>query len=65
MDDLLAAGDVVMCGAVVAELLALANVPDTGRLWLLLTGLPRAGLDQAYRSLQRRPDIGGRRSRRS
>ncbi len=33
-----------MCGPVVAELLAGAKSADRGRLWLLLTGLPWAGL---------------------
>lgn len=44
MDDLLVAGDIVVCGPVVAELLAGAKSPDRGRLWPLLTGLPWADL---------------------
>ncbi|MDA8071544.1 MAG: PIN domain-containing protein [Actinomycetota bacterium] len=44
LDDLLAAGEVLVCGPVVAELLAGAKPPDRGRLWLLLTGLPWADL---------------------
>ncbi len=40
LDDLLVAGEVVLCGPVVAELLAGARSPDRARLWLLLTGLP-------------------------
>lgn len=44
LDDLLVAGEVVVCGPVVAELLAGAKAPDRARLWLLLTGLPWADL---------------------
>jgi predicted nucleic acid-binding protein len=44
LDDLLVAGEVVLCGPVVAELLAGAKSPDRARLWLLLTGLPWADL---------------------
>lgn len=42
LDDLLVAGEVLVCGPVVAELLAGAKSADRGRLWLLLTGLPLA-----------------------
>lgn len=38
------AGDVVLCGPVVAELLAGAKPPERARLWPLLTGLPWAEL---------------------
>lgn len=44
LDDLLAAGDVLVCGPVAAELLAGAKAADRTRLWLLLTGLPWADL---------------------
>lgn len=44
LDDLLVAGEVLVCGPVVAELLAGAKSADRGRLWLLLTGLPWADL---------------------
>ena len=44
LDDLLVAGEVVVCGPVVAELLAGAKSPERARLWLLLTGLPWADL---------------------
>jgi predicted nucleic acid-binding protein len=44
LDDLLVAGEVVVCGPVVAELLAGAKAPERARLWLLLTGLPWADL---------------------
>ena len=44
LDDLLVAGEVLVCGPVVAELLAGAKSADRGRLWLLLTGLPWAEL---------------------
>lgn len=44
LDDLLVTGEVLVCGPVVAELLAGANAADRGRLWLLLTGLPWADL---------------------
>lgn len=44
LDDLLVAGEVLVCGPVVAELLAGARSPDRGRLRLLLTGLPWAEL---------------------
>ena len=44
LDDLLVAGEVVVCGPVVAELLAGAKSSERARLWLLLTGLPWAGL---------------------
>jgi len=44
LDDLLVAGEVVVCGPVVAELLAGARSSDRARLWLLLTGLPWAEL---------------------
>jgi predicted nucleic acid-binding protein len=44
LDDLLVAGEVLVCGPVVAELLAGTKPPDRGRLWLLLTGLPWADL---------------------
>jgi len=46
LDDLLVAGEVVVCGPVVAELLAGAKASDRSRLWLLLTGLPWANLGQ-------------------
>ncbi|MHB1582571.1 MAG: PIN domain-containing protein [Acidimicrobiales bacterium] len=38
------AGEVVVCGPVVAELLAGARSSDRARPWLLLTGLPWAEL---------------------
>ncbi|HLI43492.1 MAG TPA: type II toxin-antitoxin system VapB family antitoxin [Acidimicrobiales bacterium] len=38
LDDLLVAGEVLVCGPVVAEVLAGAKSADRGRLWLLLTG---------------------------
>lgn len=44
LDNLLVAGEIVVCGPVVAELLAGAKSADRGRLWLLLTGLPWADL---------------------
>lgn len=44
LDELLTAGDVVVCGPVVAELLAGAKVADRAKLWRLLTGLPWADL---------------------
>ena len=44
LDDLLVAGEVLVCGPVVTELLAGAKSPDRGRLWLLPTGLPWADL---------------------
>jgi predicted nucleic acid-binding protein len=44
LDDLLVAGEVLVCGPVVAELLAGAKSADRGRLWLLLAGLPWADL---------------------
>jgi predicted nucleic acid-binding protein len=44
LDDLLVAGEVVVCGPVVAELLAGAKSPERARLRLLLTGLPWADL---------------------
>lgn len=44
LDDLLVAGEVVVCGPVVAELLAGAKSPERARLWLLLAGLPWADL---------------------
>ncbi|MDA8039154.1 MAG: PIN domain-containing protein [Actinomycetota bacterium] len=44
LDDLLVAGEVLVCGPVVAELLAGAKSADRGRLWLLMTGLPWADL---------------------
>lgn len=44
LDDVLVAGEVVVCGPVVAELLAGAKSADRGRLWLLLAGLPWADL---------------------
>lgn len=40
LDDLLTAGEVVVCGPVVAELLAGAKAADRTTLWLLLTALP-------------------------
>ena len=39
LDDLLVAGEVLVCGPVVTELLAGAKSPDRGRLWLQLTPL--------------------------
>ena len=45
LDDLLVAGEVLVCGPVLAELLAGVKSADRGRLWLLLTGLPWADLD--------------------
>jgi predicted nucleic acid-binding protein len=47
LDDLLVAGEVLVCGPVVAELLAGAKSPDRGRLWQLLSGLPWADLGPA------------------
>jgi len=44
LDDLLVAGEVLVCGPVVAELLGGAKATDRGRLWLLLAGLPWADL---------------------
>jgi predicted nucleic acid-binding protein len=44
LDDLLVAGEVLVCGPVVAELLAGAKSADRVRLRLLLTGLPWADL---------------------
>lgn len=44
LDDLLVAGEVVVCGPVVAELLAGAKSPERARLWPLLTGLSWADL---------------------
>ena len=44
LDDLLVAGEVVVCGPVVAEVLAGAKSPDRSTLWLLLAGLPWANL---------------------
>ena len=44
LDDLLSATEVVVCGPVVAELLAGAKTADRTKLWLLLTGLPWADL---------------------
>jgi predicted nucleic acid-binding protein len=44
LNDLLVAGEVLVCGPVVAELLTGAKSTDRGRLWLLLTGLPWADL---------------------
>ncbi len=44
VDDLLVAGEVVVCGPVVAELLAGAKSLERARLWLSLTGLPWADL---------------------
>lgn len=47
LDGLLVAGQVIVCGPVVAELLAGAKASDRGRLWLLLSGLPWADLGPA------------------
>jgi predicted nucleic acid-binding protein len=44
LDHLLTAGEVVVCGPVVAELLAGAKAADRNKLWLLLMGLPWADL---------------------
>lgn len=44
LGDLLTAGEVVVCGPVVSELLAGAKPVDRTRLWLLLTGLRWAEL---------------------
>ena len=44
LDDLLTTGEVVVCGPVVAELLAGAKATDRTSLWLLLTALPWADL---------------------
>ena len=44
LDDLLVAGEVVVCGPVVAEVLAGTKTPDRSTLWLLLAGLPWANL---------------------
>ena len=44
LDDLLVAGEVVVCGPVVAELLAGARPADRAHLWIVLTGLPWADL---------------------
>ena len=40
LDELLSASEVVVCGPVVAELLAGAKAADRTKLWNLLTGLP-------------------------
>ena len=44
LDDLLLAGEIVVCGPVVAEILAGAKAPDRSKLWLLMAGLPWADL---------------------
>jgi predicted nucleic acid-binding protein len=44
LDDLLVAGEIVVCGPVVAEILAGAKAEDRNKLWLLFTGLPWANL---------------------
>ena len=40
LDELLSASEVVLCGPVVAELLAGAKAADRTKLWNLLSGLP-------------------------
>lgn len=44
LDELLVAGEVVVCGPVVAEILARAKSSDRSTLWLLFAGLPWANL---------------------
>lgn len=44
LDELLVAGEVVVCGPVVAEILAGAKTPDRSTLWVLFAGLPWANL---------------------
>ena len=44
LDDLLVAGEIVVCGPVVAEILAGAKAEDRNKLWVLFAGLPWADL---------------------
>jgi predicted nucleic acid-binding protein len=46
LDDLLAQGDVVVCGPVVAELIGGTSARDRSALWRALESLPWAPLDQ-------------------
>jgi len=57
LDDLLVAGEVVVCGPVVAEILAGAKSGDRNTLWLLFAGLPWADLGPVQ--WQRVGDVAG------
>jgi predicted nucleic acid-binding protein len=57
LDDLLVAGEVVVCGPVVAEILAGAKAADRSTLWLLFVGLPWADLGRVQ--WQRAGEIAG------